>query len=71
MAEQRFGSAKKNFPYHNALILHKNKKQTVKDQLKYIALMQSLQKIFNGQHIQTIKMIRPFAGVNAQQFFSI
>jgi hypothetical protein len=34
MGEQLIGSAKKNLPYHNALILHKSKKQTVKDQHK-------------------------------------
>lgn len=33
MARKRIGSAKKNLYYHNALILHKSKKQTVKDQL--------------------------------------
>jgi hypothetical protein len=33
MDGQRIGSAKKIFLYHNALILHKSKKQTVKDQL--------------------------------------
>jgi len=32
MDGQRIGSAKKIFPYHNALNLHKSKKQTVKDQ---------------------------------------
>jgi sulfur relay (sulfurtransferase) complex TusBCD TusD component (DsrE family) len=32
MDGQRIGSAKKIFLYHNALILHKSKKQTVKDQ---------------------------------------
>jgi hypothetical protein len=29
MGEQRIGSAKKNLPYHNTLILKKSKKQTV------------------------------------------
>ena len=33
MDGQRTGSAKKYLPYHNVLILHKSKKQTVKDQL--------------------------------------
>jgi len=32
MAKQRNGSAKKNLPYHNALILQKSKNLTVKDQ---------------------------------------
>ena len=32
MTGKLFGSAKKNLPYHNTLILHKSKKQTVKDQ---------------------------------------
>jgi hypothetical protein len=32
MARQRTGSAKKNLYYHNALILHKSKKQTVENQ---------------------------------------
>ena len=32
MDGQRTGSAKKYLPYHNVLILHKSKKQTVKDQ---------------------------------------
>jgi len=32
MATQRTGSAKENLYYHNALILHKIKKQTVKNQ---------------------------------------
>jgi hypothetical protein len=36
MDGQRIGSAKKIFPYHNALILHKSKKQTVKDQFNYL-----------------------------------
>ena len=31
MDGQRTGSAKKYLPYHNVLILHKSKKQTVKD----------------------------------------
>jgi len=35
IAGQRIGSAKKNLSYHNILILHKSKKQTVKDQLGY------------------------------------
>ena len=34
MARQRAGSAKKNLYYHNALILQKRKKQTVKNQLE-------------------------------------
>jgi len=34
MGGQRIGSAKKNLPYHNILILHKSKKQTVKDQFE-------------------------------------
>jgi len=34
MAKQRNGSAKKNLPYHNALILQKSKNLTVKDQYK-------------------------------------
>jgi len=34
MAKQRNGSAKKNLPYHNALILQKSKNLTVKDQLR-------------------------------------
>jgi hypothetical protein len=34
MGGQLIGSAKKNLPYHNTLILHKSKKQTVKDQLE-------------------------------------
>jgi hypothetical protein len=33
MGGQRTGSAKKILPYHNALILQKSKKQTVKNQL--------------------------------------
>jgi len=33
MTTKRTGSAKKNLPYHNALILHKSKNLTVKDQL--------------------------------------
>jgi len=32
MTTKRTGSAKKNLPYHNALILHKSKNLTVKDQ---------------------------------------
>ena len=36
MAGQRIGSAKKNLSYHNELILHKSKKQTVKDQSNYL-----------------------------------
>ena len=32
MDGQRIGSAKKNMPYNNILILHKSEKQTVKDQ---------------------------------------
>ena len=32
MDGQRTGSAKKNLPYHNTLILHKSKNLTVKDQ---------------------------------------
>ena len=33
MGAQRTGSAKKNLPYHNTLILQKSKNLTVKDQL--------------------------------------
>ena len=32
MGAQRTGSAKKNLPYHNTLILQKSKNLTVKDQ---------------------------------------
>ena len=34
MGAQRTGSAKKNLPYHNTLILQKSKNLTVKDQLE-------------------------------------
>jgi hypothetical protein len=34
MGGQVIGSAKKNLAYHNALTLHKNKKQTVTDQFR-------------------------------------
>jgi len=37
MAKQRNGSAKKNLPYHNALILQKSKNLTVKDQSKGVS----------------------------------
>jgi len=37
MGAQRTGSAKKNLPYHNILILQKSKNLTVKDQLKAIS----------------------------------
>jgi hypothetical protein len=36
MTTKRTGSAKKNLPYHNALILHKSKNLTVKDQLDFM-----------------------------------
>ena len=38
MTTQRTGSAKKNSPYHNALILHKSKNLTVKDQFYNAAM---------------------------------
>jgi len=53
MAEQRFGSAKKNFPYHNALILHKNKKQTVKDQSKTMTA-QFQQRVSSAKELSLI-----------------
>ena len=36
MARKRIGSAKKNLYYHNALILLKSEKQTVKNQFEQI-----------------------------------
>jgi len=42
MAKQRNGSAKKNLPYHNALILQKSKNLTVKDQVKTYRMFQKL-----------------------------
>jgi|GEM_PF-5970008 len=36
MGGQLIGSAKKKLTYHNTLILHKSKKQTVKDQFSAI-----------------------------------
>ena len=39
MVKQRTGSAKKIFYYHNPLILHKSKKQTVQNQL-YVSLLE-------------------------------
>ncbi|MBC8433907.1 MAG: hypothetical protein H8D96_18500 [Desulfobacterales bacterium] len=38
MATQRAGSAKKILLYHNALILHKSKNLTVKDQQRVIII---------------------------------
>lgn len=38
MPAQRKGSAKRFFPYHNVLILHKSKNQTVKDQFNTVSI---------------------------------
>ena len=46
MDGQRIGSAKKYLPYHNALILHKSKNLTVKDQSNRFIVVMMLSSLF-------------------------
>ena len=46
MSGQEIGSAKKNWPYHNALNLHKSKKQTVKDQYDGSFILHGTKKLW-------------------------